>query len=50
MKRYQLIGGIILLAAAAVVFLFLDSDAKVPIFGALAVSGIALVAVSRKRS
>ena len=50
MKRYQLIGGIILLAAAAVVILFLDSDATVPIAGALAVSGIALVAVSRKRS
>lgn len=50
MKKYQLIGGILMLAGAAAVFLFLESDAKVPVTGAMALAGIALVAASRKRS
>ena len=50
MKRYLLIGGALLLLASAGVFLFLESDAKVPVAGGLAMVGIALIAVSRKRN
>ena len=45
----RLIGGIVLLVAAAAVFLTLGSDATVPVAIALIVVGIALVATSRKR-
>jgi hypothetical protein len=49
-KRNQLIGGIVLLVLAALVFLTLDTDSSVPIAAGLAVVGIALVASSRRRS
>lgn len=49
MKRGQLVGGVLFLIAAALIFLFLESDASVPVASALAVVGIALIAVSRKR-
>ena len=50
MKRGLLIGGILLLVAAALFFVGLDTSSSVPIAGGLAVVGIALVAVSRRRS
>lgn len=50
MKRSRLIAGILLLVAAALVFVGLDSSSSVPIAGGLAVVGIALVAISRRRS
>jgi LPXTG-motif cell wall-anchored protein len=49
-KRSRLIAGILLLVAAALVFVGLDSSSSVPIAGGLAVVGIALVAISRRRS
>ena len=50
MKRGLLIGGILLLVAAALVFVGLDTSSSLPIAGGLAVVGIALVAISRRRS
>jgi uncharacterized membrane protein len=50
MKRSLLIGGILLLVAAALVFVGLDTSSSVPIASGLAVVGIALVAISRRRS
>ena len=50
MPRMQLIAGICFLVAAVLVFLALDSSASVPIAGGLAVVGIALVAISRRRA
>jgi hypothetical protein len=47
-KRYQLIGGIILLILAAAIFVFLKSSTSVPAAATLTVAGIALVAVSRR--
>jgi hypothetical protein len=49
-NRGRLIGGILLLVAAALIFVGLDSSSSVPISGGLAVAGIALVASSRRRS
>ena len=50
MKRYQFIGGILLLVAGLLMFLWLDSEAATPIGIGLTAIGIVLVAVSRKRS
>lgn len=50
MNRLRLIAGIVLLFAAVLVFLALEGDATIPIAGGLAVVGIALVAMSRRRS
>ena len=44
-----LIGGIVLLILAALIFLFLDTGASVPVAITLTVVGVALVAVSKKR-
>lgn len=49
MRRGQLIGGIILLAGAAVIFLFLDTDASVPGAITLMIVGLALVVGSRRK-
>jgi hypothetical protein len=49
-QRLRLIGGILLLVGAALVFLAVDDGASVPVAAGLAVVGIALVATSRKRS
>jgi hypothetical protein len=48
-RRGQLIGGIILLAGAAVIFLFLDTDASVPGAITLMIVGLALVVGSRRK-
>jgi hypothetical protein len=48
--RLMLIGGILMLVAAAVLFVALDTDSSLPIAAGLAVVGIALVAVSRRRA
>jgi len=48
-KRNQLIGGIGLLVLAALIFLFLETSASIPIAITLTVVGIALVATSRRR-
>ena len=48
MKRNQFIGGLVLLVAAACVFLFLDTSATIPIAITLTVVGVALVASSRR--
>lgn len=50
MKRGLLIGGILFLVAAALVFIGLDTSSSLPIAAGLAVVGIALVARSRLRS
>ena len=47
MSRYSLLGGVLFLVAAAI--LFLGTDVTVPVPMALAVVGIALVATSRRR-
>ena len=48
--RGLLIGGIAFLVAAVLVFVGLESDASLPIAAGLAVVGIALVAISRRRA
>lgn len=48
MKRNQLFGGIGLLILAALVFIFMETDASIPVAIGLAVVGIALIAVSRR--
>ena len=48
MKRYQFIGGIVLLVLAAATFLLVDTTASVPVAITLTVIGIVLVAVSRR--
>lgn len=50
MNRYRLIGGILMLFAAALIFVGLDSDSSLPIAIGLAVVGIALIATSRRRA
>ena len=47
MSRLQLLGGVLMLIAAAI--LFLATDVRVPVAGGLAVVGIALIATSRRR-
>ena len=47
MARYRLIGGVLMLVAAAI--LFLATDVTTPVSTALAVVGIALIATSRRR-
>ena len=49
MKKGQLIGGIVLLVLAALIFVLLDTTASVPVAITLTVVGIALVATSRRR-
>lgn len=48
-KRNQLIGGVGLLVLAALIFLFLETSASIPVAITLMVIGIALVATSRRR-
>jgi hypothetical protein len=48
-KRNQLIGGIGLLVLAALIFLFLETSASIPVAITLMVVGIALIATSRRR-
>ena len=48
MRRNQLIGGIALLVIAALIFLFIETSASVPVAITLTVVGIALVATSRR--
>ena len=48
-KRNRFFGGIVLLIVAALAFLFLDTDASLPVAITLLVAGIALVASSRRR-
>jgi hypothetical protein len=45
----RLIGGILMLVAAALVFAVLESDASVPTGITLTVVGVALVATARRR-
>jgi len=47
MLRYRLVGGALLIVAAAVLFLATDMTVPVPI--ALAIAGIALVGTSARR-
>ena len=47
-KRNRFIGGIVLLVLAALAFLFLSTDASVPVAITLMVVGIALIASSRR--
>ena len=47
MARYRLLGGVLMLVAAAI--FFLATDVTVPVPAALAVAGIALIATSRRR-
>ena len=47
MSRLQLLGGVLMLIAAAI--LFLATDVTTPVPTALAVVGIALIATSRRR-
>ena len=47
MSRLQLLGGVLMLFAAAI--LFLATDVTTPVPTALAVVGIALIATSRRR-
>ena len=49
MRRGQLIGGIILVTGAAAIFLFLDTEASVPVAITLTIVGLALVVGSRRR-
>jgi hypothetical protein len=49
-NRGRLIGGILMLVAAAVFFVAVDTESSLPIAAGLAVVGIALVAISRRRS
>jgi hypothetical protein len=48
MKRARFIGGLLLIAAAAVIFLFKAMDTSIAVPIALAVVGIALIATSRR--
>ena len=48
-KRNQFIGGICLLVLAALIFLFLETSASIPVAVTLTVVGIALIATSRRR-
>ncbi len=47
-KRNRFIGGVALLVLAALVFVFLKTDASIPVAITLTVVGVALVAVSRR--
>jgi len=49
-KKGQIFGGILLLVAAGMLFLFLEPDTSLPIAIALTVAGIALIAGSRRRA
>jgi len=48
-KRAQLIGGIVLLVLAALIFLFLKTSASIPAAITLTVVGLVLVATARRR-
>jgi len=48
-KKAQLIGGIVLLVSAALIFIFLKTSASIPAAITLMVVGVALVATARKR-
>jgi uncharacterized membrane protein YccC len=48
-KRNQLIGGIVLLVLAVLIFLFLKTSASIPAAITLMVVGLVLVATARKR-
>jgi hypothetical protein len=48
-KRARLIGGIVLLALAALIFLFLETSASIPVAITLTVVGVALVATARRK-
>ena len=49
MERTRFIAGLVLIVAAALLFLFAGQEFPLPIPVALGVIGIALVAVSRRR-
>ena len=48
-KKAQLIGGIVLLVLAALIFLFLKTSASIPTAITLMIVGVVLVATARKR-
>jgi predicted membrane metal-binding protein len=48
-KKAQLVGGVVLLVLAALIFVLLESGASVPAAITLTVVGLVLVATARKR-
>ena len=48
-KTAQLIGGIVLLVLAALIFLFLNTSASIPVAITLMIVGVVLIATARKR-
>ena len=50
MKNSRFYGGVALLLLSALAFLFLSTDASIPVAITLMVVGIALIASSRRRS
>jgi uncharacterized membrane protein YccC len=48
-KKAQLIGGVVLLVLAALIFLFLKTSASIPAAITLMAVGLVLVATARKR-
>jgi len=48
-KKNQLIGGVVLLVLAALIFLFLETSASIPAAITLTIVGLVLVVTARKR-
>jgi hypothetical protein len=48
-RKARLIGGIVLLVLAALIFLFLKTDASIPVAITLTVVGLATIVTARRR-